>query len=145
MATDAEKARHNARRRAAEKADNLDADIAIVYEKPSTEWDDEEIARGRPRGADGTFRGRKPKWLTPALQAERQRRLRQLMADELGTFAGDALRGLHKVLMDDRRDDDGKPVVPASVRVDVGKYLVDQFLGKAKVSVDVHEDNPLRI
>ena len=47
------------------------------------------------------------------------------------------------MLKDDRRDDDGKPVVPASVRVDVGKYLVDQFLGKAKISVDVHEDNSL--
>ena len=64
-------------------------------------------------------------------------------AHELGTYAADALRVLHKVLKDDRRDDDGKPVVPASVRVDVGKYLVDQFMGKAKISVDVHEDNSL--
>ena len=33
--------------------------------------------------------------------------------------------------------------MPASVRVDVGKYLVDQVMGKAKVSVDIHEDNSL--
>jgi hypothetical protein len=50
---------------------------------------------------------------------------------------------IHKVLMDDRLDGEGKPRVPASVRVDAAKYLVDQFMGKAKVSVDVNEHNPL--
>ena len=141
--SDEYRTKHNARRRAAKKAENLGAEIAIVYEKPIEEWDDEEITRGRPRASDGTFRGRVPKWMTPTLQVERQRRLRQLMADDLGTFAADALRVIHSVMMDDRRDVDGKLVVPASVRVDAGKYLLDQFLGKAKVSVDVNEYNPL--
>ena len=143
MRSDDEKIRHNARRRAAKKAANLGSEIAIVYEKPIEQWDDEEIARGRPRGSDGTFRGRKPKWLTPALQAERQRRHRQLMADELSTFAGDALRVLHQVLMDKSTDDDGKARVPASVRVDVGKYLVDQVMGKATAQIDVTTHEPL--
>jgi hypothetical protein len=78
-----------------------------------------------------------------ALQAERQRRLRQLMADELGTFAADALRTIHAVMTDDRVDDFGKPVVPASVRVDAGKYLVDQFIGKARTTVDVNQTSQI--
>lgn len=144
MMDDEQKAKHNARRRAAKKAENLGAEVAIVYEKPVEEWDDEELARGRPRASDGSFRGRRPAWLTPVIQAEAQRRLRQFLSCELGTYAADALRVLHRdLLMNDRRDDDGKPVVPASVRADVGKYLVDQFMGKAKISVDVNEHNPL--
>ena len=65
------------------------------------------------------------------------------MTNDLATFAADALRVIHSVMMDDRRDEDGKLVVPASVRVDAAKYLVDQMMGKSKVSVDVNEHNPL--
>ncbi len=66
------------------------------------------------------------------------------MADELGTFAADALRTIHAVMTDDRTDDFGKPVVPASVRLDAGKYLVDQFIGKAKTTVDVNDGTALQ-
>jgi hypothetical protein len=140
-----EKERHNARRRAKAKARRADvsAELEIIYQKPLEQWDDEEIARGRPRAQDGTFRGSRPSYLTPAIQAERQRRLRQLMADELGTFAADALRTIHAVMTDTSTDDFGKPVVPASVRLDAGKYLVDQFMGKATAKIDVHTSNAL--
>ena len=67
----------------------------------------------------------------------------ELLMDDLGTFAGEALRLIHTEMMNKGVGDDGKPLVPASVRVDAAKYLVDQFIGKAKVSVDVHEDNSL--
>ncbi|MCE0764827.1 hypothetical protein LWC35_18220 [Pseudonocardia kujensis] len=136
--------RHNARRRAKSKAakGDISAEIAMLY-KPLEKWDDEELARGRPRDKNGNFGGTRPSWLTPALQAERQRRLRQLMADELGTFAADALRTIHAVMTDDSRDDNGKPNVPASVRVDAGKYLVDQFMGKATATVDVNAGSQL--
>ncbi|MCF7552216.1 hypothetical protein [Pseudonocardia sp. WMMC193] len=137
--------RHNARRRAKTKAARADIsdEIEVLYGKPIEDWDDEELVRGRPRDRSGRFLGRRPAWLTPALQAERQRRLRQLMADDLGTFAADALRTIHSVMMDDSRDDEGKPRVPASVRVDAGKYLVDQFMGKATATVDVHAGSQL--
>jgi hypothetical protein len=138
--------RKNARRRARKAVAQADVgqEIELVYGKPIEQWDDEEIYRGRARNEDGRFtQGRRPTWLTPALQAERQRRLRQLMTDELGTFAGDGLRTLHSVMMDDSRDETGKPNVPASVRVDVGKYLVDQFMGKATATVDVHAGSQL--
>jgi hypothetical protein len=124
-------------RRAAAKGD-VSAEIVTIYGKPIEEWDDEELVRGRPRDREGFFRGSRPNWLTPAIQAERQRRLRQLMADELGTFAADALRTIHAIMTDDRRDDDGKLLVSAATRLDAGKYLVDQFMGKATATVDVH-------
>lgn len=138
--------RKNARRRARKAVAQADVgrEIELVYGKPIEQWDDDEIYRGRVRNDDGTYpRGPRPSWLTPTLQAERQRRLRQLMADDLGTFAADALRTIHSVMTDDSRDETGKPNVPASVRVDAGKYLVDQFMGKATATVDVHAGNQL--
>lgn len=66
-----------------------------------------------------------------------------LMADELGTFAADALRTIHSVMTDDRMDEFGKPLVSASVKLDAGKYLVDQFMGKATATVDVHNADAL--
>lgn len=143
MATDEDKVKHNARRRARKSASSIGAEIAIVYEKPIEEWDDQELARGRPRDKDGGFKGRRPTWLTPALQAERQRRLRQLLSDELATFAADALRTIHSVMTDKRMDESGKPVVPPAVKLDAGKYLVDQFMGKATTTIDVQSDNAL--
>lgn len=144
MRTPEQKDRKNARLRARRKTTKTDvsAEIALLY-KPLEEWDDEEITRGRPRDKDGGFRGNRPSWLTPAIQAERQRRLRQLMADELGTFAADALRTIHAVMTDTSTDDFGKPLVPASVRLDAGKYLVDQFMGKATATIDVNAGNAL--
>lgn len=132
--------RHNARRRARHKAarGDVSAEIELLY-KPLDQWDDEEIARGRPRGPDGTFRGARPAWLTPTLQVERQRRLRQLMMDEVGTLAGDALRILGSLLDDARTDDAGKPVVSAAVKVDISKYLLDQFIGKPRTPLDVND------
>lgn len=136
----------NARRRARKAVAQADVgkEIELVYGKPIEQWDDEEIYRGRVRNAEGRFtQGRRPTWLTPALMTERQRRLRQLMADDVGTFAADALRTLHSVMMDDSRDETGRPNVPASVRVDAGKYLVDQFMGKATATVDVNAGSHL--
>jgi hypothetical protein len=132
--------RERARRKAA-KGD-VSAEIELLY-KPLDQWTDEEITRGRPRDRHGNFSGKRPAWLTPVIQAERQRRLRQLMADDLGTFAGDALKIIHEVMMDNSTDESGKPVVPASVRVDAGKYLVDQFMGKATATIDVNAGNTL--
>lgn len=137
--------RKNARRRArkAVAQGDVKSEIELIYEKPIEQWDDEELARGRPRDKRGGFGGSRPAWLTPALQSERQRRLRMLMADELGTFAADALRTIHSVMTDDRMDEFGKPLVSASVKLDAGKYLVDQFMGKATATVDVHNADAL--
>ncbi|GAA1203236.1 hypothetical protein [Pseudonocardia alaniniphila] len=138
---EAKNARDRARRKAA-KAD-VSAEIEILY-KPLDQWDDEELARGRPRDPDGQFRrGPRPKWLTAALQAERLRRAREMLAYDLASLASDAQQVLHSTLTNQEVDDSGKPVVPFSVKVDVAKYVYDQFMGKARTSVDVTTHNPL--
>ena len=66
------------------------------------------------------------------------------MVDELGTFAGAALRTIHSVLTATSTDDFGKPRVSAAVRVDAAKYLVDQFVGKARTTVEINDGNALQ-
>jgi hypothetical protein len=118
--------RERARRKAA-KGD-VSAEIELLY-KPLDQWTDEEIARGKLKGPDGTFRGGRPSWMTTAIQEERRRRLRQLMTYELGTMAADALRTIQAVMLD--------PETSGKDKLSAATYLVDQFMGKATTTVDV--------
>ncbi len=111
---------------------DISAEIAAIYDKPIEQWDDEEITRGRPRSSDGTFRGRTPSFLTPALQAERQRRLRQLMTNELGTFAADALRVIHAVVMNTSTDNEASVKHRLQWRVRTPAWRVPWFGGGSR-------------
>lgn len=134
-------------RKAVAKMDEMEEtlleDIAIAYQKPLEEWDWEELSRCRPRAPDGTFRGNKPKWITPAIAAEAKRRMRELTEEELMTHAIDAIGVLSTVMHDDREDDFGKPITPASVKVDAAKYILNHVIGTPKARVEVNTDNPI--
>lgn len=127
-----------ARRRMRKSADNIDRDIQILYKKPMEEWDMEELARGRPKGEDGKFRGPRPTWITPVILREAQDRLRQLTKDELATYAGDAVRVMVELMKDDSVDmETGKAVVSPKTRLDAAKYVLDQIIGKPTNPVEV--------
>jgi len=51
------------------------AEVSDRWAKPIEEWDWQELARGRPRCADGTFKGVAPQWVTLAVRNEAKRRL----------------------------------------------------------------------
>lgn len=119
-------------------------DIALAYQKPVEEWDWEELSRGRPRGADGKFYGNKPKWITPAIVAEAQRRMRAMTEQELMTNAFDAIRVMREIMSDNDIDDFGKPTVPASVKLDAAKYILNHVIGTPKARVEIESSNPLQ-
>ncbi|MEV0811422.1 hypothetical protein [Micromonospora sp. NPDC050200] len=59
------------------RGDNLERDLAMLEEaghKPVSEWDDEELAKGRPRDRRGSFSGRAPEWRKEQVEAEALRR-----------------------------------------------------------------------
>lgn len=136
-----------ARRRLRNKAERLEEeiskDIAIAFRKPVEEWDWEELSRGRPRGENGRFEGRKPSWITPAIQAEARRRMRTLTEDELMTHASMAINVLRDIMTDTSEDDFGKPIVPASVRVDAAKYVLNHVIGTPIARVETNQTNPI--
>lgn len=131
------------RRRLREKVDRLEeeinADIETLYQKPIEEWDWEELSRGKPRGANGNFQGDKPKWITPAIQAEARRRMRMLTEDELMTHAKSAIDVLKELMSDQGIDDFGKPTTPASVKLQAAQYILNHVIGTPKARVEVNQ------
>jgi hypothetical protein len=123
--------------------EEITKDIAELYQKPIDEWDWEELSRGRPRGADGKFQGDKPKWITPAVQAEARRRMRTLTEDELMTHAMDAIKVLKGLMSDDGIDDFGKPTTPGSVKLQAAQYVLNHVIGTPKARVEIESGNPL--
>ncbi|MBM0259758.1 hypothetical protein [Micromonospora sp. 4G55] len=112
---------------------NPKRDLAMLDEvgyKPVSEWDDEELARGRPRNSRGSFSGGPtPKWLTPVVEEERRKRLKQATFDRLMTHSLRAMEVMGELVND--------PETPASVRADIARFIYEQQHGKAKSKVDV--------
>ena len=127
------------RKRKATDTEGIKADAAALYGKPIDEWDLEELARGYPRGPDGKFpTGRRPPAAVLGVTAhELSRRLKTETRRELSSHIHTALSTLAGLMTDERTDEDGRPLVPASVKADVAKYVTDQLIGKAKISVDI--------
>lgn len=131
-------------RRTKKRADELPAELENLGWKPVSEWDLEELARGRPKKADGTFGSKAPSWITPAILDEARKRHRQLIADDLRAYSHDALQVMHTLMMDDEVDGKGKPMTSASVRLDAAKYIVNQAIGLPVAKVDVQANVQLQ-
>ena len=131
-------------RRIKKRSDELPAELENLGWKPVSEWDLEELARGRPKKADGTFGSKAPTWITPAILDEARRRHKTLIADDLRAYSHDALRVMHDLMMDDEVDDKGKPMTSPSVRLDAAKYIVNQAIGLPTAKVEVEANVQLQ-
>ncbi|WP_326561390.1 hypothetical protein [Micromonospora sp. NBC_01796] len=111
---------------------NVDRDYAAGVEvgiiKPVEEWDPAELAHGRPRASDGSFRGATPKWITPKVIAEAQRRLKSRARGLLLEHVESAAKVLGELMRDPNTDD--------RVRADIAKFTIDHAIGKAQIKVD---------
>lgn len=110
-------------------------EFEILY-RPVEEWDAEELARGRPRGRDGKFTGLAPKWITRELHEEAMTRFRQVIRDGMNAGSNIALKTITGLMTSEETDDDGRPKVSASVKLDAAKFLIDHTLGKPKQRVE---------
>ncbi|WP_328651318.1 hypothetical protein OG598_24960 [Micromonospora sp. NBC_00330] len=62
------------------RGNNPERDLPMLMAagyKPVSEWDDEELSKGRPRNSRGSICGRAPSWLTGQIEAEALRRLKE--------------------------------------------------------------------
>lgn len=110
-------------------------EFEILY-RPIEEWDAEELARGRPRGRDGTFSGLAPKWINRELHEQAMTRFRQVIRDGMNAETNVAIETISKLMGSTETDEDGKPLVSASVKLDAAKFLIDHTLGKPKQRVE---------
>ncbi|MGH9907905.1 MAG: hypothetical protein ACRD8U_20240 [Pyrinomonadaceae bacterium] len=98
--------------------------------KPIEEWDMEELARGKPRNSKGDFSGPAPQWMTRAMHEAIMSQFRDLVNMEMRAHTVTALSLVGKVLIDDRVDHKGKPLVSASEKLRAAQFLIEQQVGK---------------
>lgn len=128
--------RARARRAAKKKRKGTMSNIEFeTLYKPIEEWDIEELARGRPRNVDGDFRGRKPGWITREVHERCMEQFQLVVKQGMNTQAVTALDTLQWVLGNDELDDRGKPLVPASVKLQASTFLVEHVVGKPKQQI----------
>jgi len=118
-------------RRALKKGKRVSVVDMDALWKPIEDWDMEELAHGRPRAADGSFRGRKPAYITRELHEQAMENFKSMVRASMNGSTVDALVVLTGILTNDETDAKGKPVVPASTKADVAKWMVEHVLGKA--------------
>lgn len=118
-------------RRVIKKGKRLDEETFEDWSgKPIEEWDLEELSRGRPRDAKGGFRGKPPKYMPRAVHERIAERFKMLVRDQMNQNAVQALGVVSNLIASDDVDDKGKPIVPASVKLDASKWLVEHVIGK---------------
>ena len=117
------------RARARRHARISEAELTKLY-KPMDEWDEEELARGRPRAADGTFRGASPNWITRQMHEEAMARFRGVVEGRVRSHTVDALSTVHWILNNEDVDEKGKAVIPPSTKLDAAKFLIEHVIGK---------------
>lgn len=128
--------RKQLRSRARRKKQGFDTPEYKRLYKPVEEWDAEELARGRPRNRDGGFRGRSPHWITRELHEEAMTRFRQVIRDGMNSRTNSALEVIQMILDDNERDENNKPIISASTKLDAAKFLVEHVLGKPKQHIE---------
>lgn len=122
-------------RRAQKKGGMAYADELSLLHKPIEEWDNEELARGRPRASDGTFKGKAPEWIHRAIHEQAVDKFKELVKQDLSVHTLTAITTVKWILECDDLDEKDKPVVPASTKLDAAKFLIEQLLGKPKQEV----------
>lgn len=118
--------------------DQMAEEAALVYKKPVTEWDMEELARGRPRNAAGDFRGGMPAWITPLVRREAERRLVDMAKAELATHVSSAIKVIYDLMTNDETDfETGRPIVSPQTKLAAAQFIIEQIMGKSKQRVDI--------
>lgn len=105
------------------------AELDKLY-KPVEEWDDEELARGRPRSADGTFRGASPKWISRSVHEQALARFKGIVEGRMREETVNALTVVNQILSNDDTDEKGKPLVNASTKLQAAQFLIEHVVGK---------------
>lgn len=112
------------------------AERKALVRKPVEDWDLEELAKGRPKDKNGNFSGAPPGWITREVHERAMDRFREMVRTDMQSHTVIALNTIKEMLEDESEDDKGKPIVPAGVKADLAKFLIEHLLGKPKQPVE---------
>jgi hypothetical protein len=128
---DLKKARKKAQRKI-RKGQLISAEGIKELWKPIEEWDDEELARGRPRDMGGGFRGRKPTWVTPEVHEAALDRFKLIIREGMNASTHKAIKVVENILENEEVDRRGKPIVSFATKFQAATFLIEHVLGKPK-------------
>lgn len=107
-----------------------DEELEYLYRKPIDEWDLQELAHGRPKNSKGHFKGPKPQWITVQIHEEAMKRYQAAVKGSMRSTTVDALEVLNSIIQNEEVDEKGKPIVPASTKLEAAKFLLEHAIGK---------------
>lgn len=126
----AKQIRARARRRRKRNEHLTEEERAVLYKKPIDEWDLEELAHGRPRNSRGHFSGPAPTWIDRSVYEDAMQRYTAAVRTKMKASTVDALTVISNLINNEEYDDKGKPLVPASTKADLAKFLIEHVVGK---------------
>lgn len=121
--------RARARRRMARHEPMNEEEFEWLY-KPLEEWDLEELARGRPRNAQGKFSGPAPKWVDRAVHEKAMERYTAALKTNMRATTVDAMEMIQELITNEDVDEKGKPIVPPGTKLEAAKFLIEHVVGK---------------
>ncbi len=122
--------RARARRKRARSQHLSTQELEYLYRKPVEEWDLEELAHGRPRNANGHFKGPKPDWISMTVHEEAMTKYTAAVKGSMRVTTVDALGLLQELINDKNVDEKGKPIVPPGTKLEAAKFLIEHVVGK---------------
>lgn len=117
--------------------DELNAqELEVIAQKPIDDWDNEELARGRPRDIRGGFSGRPPSWVSREVHEEAMNRFQSVIKTEMNFQGIQAIEALNYILGNNDVDNRGKPLIPPSTKADAAKFFLEHIVGKPKQRIE---------
>lgn len=104
--------------------------------KPMDEWDLEELARGRPRDKEGTFRGSTPKWVTREVHEKALEVFTGNVKSQMNSLSIKALDVMVDLMESEEIDYKGKPLVPATTKSQLAMFFIEHLVGKPKQHIN---------
>jgi hypothetical protein len=112
----------------------------LTGEEDLSTWSDEEIWEGRKKQG-----GPDPTVIPLKIHREFVRRIKEKAAHKFAAELEIAIQKHIDMIMDERLDEDGKPIVPPGVKLKAIIALEERVLGKAPETVVLHDgDAPFR-
>lgn len=123
--------KHRIRRNGQRAAEDVALFHEVVYQdtRPVSDWTLEELQHGRPRHPTGGWRGPRPKWITPIIQAEIRRRLREETIQNLVGHTGAAIKVLVEFLSNKEE--------PSALRFRAAQLIIEYAAGAPDKNVHI--------
>jgi hypothetical protein len=137
---------HNVRIRLRRQRVKSVRDMELLYGKQFSEWDLEELAKGKCKNpVTGRFHaGPRADWLASPIMAEIRQRFIDLTLEKLDGQVPFALDVLRKLMVSEERDEFGKYIVEPRVKLDAAKFIIEHVIGKPRQRVDISGDDALK-